>query len=186
MAETTYSNLIVQALEDQQAAVDALAAARTAIAEAITAKGVSTPSTTKFNAMAAKINSIKLGATIATGTFYTEEYQPEAFTVPCSFSPTIFIMFTTASTNTGYDTNGYYLYMYYNGKVTLYNSLYNNSNVYAKTINVESLVSSGGVINIQAPSIEGSLGNIYDYFYGNYAKNNGYTGKVTWKWYAIK
>ena len=101
MAETTYSNLIVQALEDQQAAVDALAAARTAIAEAITAKGVSTPSTTKFNAMAAKINSIFQGRYAESGEVtFTAPYNSFVVRLPITFIPTAMVLFST-------DTNFY-------------------------------------------------------------------------------
>ncbi len=136
MAETTYSNLIVQALEDQQVAVDALAAAKTAIAEAITAKGVSTPSTTKFNAMAAKINSIFQGRHVETGEITITSSWGKVLSLPLNFVPEELIMFTANDLLSSQYNNFNYLWQEKNSG-GVYISVHTNStgiNVYKSSI----------------------------------------------------
>lgn len=182
MAETTYHDLIVQALQDQQAAVDALAAARTDIAAAITEKGVDTPSETKFSKMAAKIAGIKLGATIAAGTLNIQTYSLKSMTIPCTFDPTIVVIFTTKTSSVGNATKGICFYYYYNGSATAYSTVQSNMNYYAKSENVNTLTSIGGVVTVPALTISN-----YDTFVGTTkSENSGDYYTIVWQWLAIK
>lgn len=177
MAETTYSDLIVQALQDQQAAIDALAAARTDIAAAITEKGVDTPSETKFSKMAAKIAGIKLGATIATGTLNIQTSNLKSMTIPCTFDPTIVVMFTTKTSSVIDADKGICFYCYYNGSATAYSTTQSNMNFYARTENVNTLTSIDGVVTVPALTVSG-----YDVFVCKLAKGS----ETVWQWLAIK
>lgn len=128
MAETTNSNLIVQELENQQAAVDALAAARTDIAAAITAKGVSTPSTTKFNEMAAKINSIFQGRYAESGEVtFTAPYNYFVVKLPIAFVPTAMVLFSTDTSLYSPTTHVYWYQDNINGGRRAYLSSGSNS-----------------------------------------------------------
>lgn len=76
---------------------------KTKIAAAITGKGVATSSTDTFEVMAAKINSIKLGATIETGEYSISSQTTSVYISGFSKKPKAFFAYVTGyNSSSGY------------------------------------------------------------------------------------
>lgn len=185
MAETTYSGLIAQVIENQRAAVAKLASDKADLADAITSKGVNTPISTPVGDMASKVRAIKLGASIANGIVHVSG-SAKTIEIPCSFVPTLLIMYYKGSPNdASVQGSGWNIYAQSGTEyvASFVESAGGSLGGGEAAGTASKIILDNGVITVEAPTyLYNSLtGSKASYFRGGYS-----TYKAQWRWYAIK
>lgn len=119
---------------------------KSAIASAITDKGISTASDATFQTMADNISSIETGSSIATGTVETRNVATPTFTINCGFKPAQVAIFMYPSS---------YTTIYYNYSSRFINGFYDGSDTWQ--INIGSSTSEMFGISGSAGGTTGKL-----------------------------